>query len=89
MISPEVVTMKSTVRLTDVQTDEEKEYQLVYPIEADIGRGKLSVLSVLSSVGTAILGCRVGVEVRWHSPAGDFCARITHVSQSGRKALSG
>lgn len=85
IISPEVVTMNSTVRLTDVNTDEEDEYQLVYPVDADISQGKLSVLS---NIGTAVLGHRKGDEVRWQVPNGEFKARITNVSQSSRKAVT-
>ncbi len=42
-------------------------YMLVYPGDADISKGRLSVLA---PIGTAILGFRVGDEVRWGVPAG-------------------
>ena len=52
-----VVTMNSEVRIRDLKTDESETYTLVYPDEADINDGKLSVLAPL---GTALLGSRVG-----------------------------
>jgi transcription elongation GreA/GreB family factor len=78
MISADVVTIGSEVKLTDVDTGDEDKYELVFPVDADIGRGKLSVLS---SVGTAILGRRVSDEVCGHTPSGEFGVRIDCVSQ--------
>ncbi|MCA9158311.1 MAG: nucleoside diphosphate kinase regulator [Planctomycetales bacterium] len=63
----DVITMNSTVRLRDMKTDETEMFTLVYPNEANIAEGKLSVLAPL---GTAILGYRVGDVVRWQVPSG-------------------
>lgn len=63
----DVVTMNSIIAFRDLDTDELETYTLVYPGEADIAQGRLSVLA---PVGTAILGFRVGDEVRWGVPAG-------------------
>src|SRR3954468_10480119 len=52
-VPPDVVTMGSTVRLTDLETGEEETYTLVYPEDADIEENRLSVLA---PVGTALLG---------------------------------
>lgn len=60
-IPPDVVTMNSTVRLLDLDTDEIETYTLVYPEDANITEGKLSILT---PIGTAILGYRVGNQVR-------------------------
>ena len=62
-----VVTMHSRVRVRDTKTDETETYTLVYPDEADISDGKLSVLAPL---GAALLGARVGRVVRFEAPAG-------------------
>ena len=67
VIPPDVVTMNSTVRLQDVSTSEMDTYTLVYPRDADISEGKLSVLA---PIGTAILGYRVGDLVQWQVPSG-------------------
>ncbi|MEZ6131271.1 MAG: nucleoside diphosphate kinase regulator [Planctomycetaceae bacterium] len=62
-----VVTMNSTVRLRQTRSKEVETYTLVYPEDADIARGKLSVLA---PIGTAILGYRVGDRVEWQVPSG-------------------
>lgn len=63
----DVITMNSTVRLRDMKTKETEIFTLVYPNEANIAEGKLSILAPL---GTAILGYRVGDVVRWQVPSG-------------------
>ena len=66
-VAPTVVTMNSRVRLRDLDTDDQMEYTLVFPKDADIETGKLSVMS---PIGTAILGYSVGDEIEWTVPAG-------------------
>lgn len=72
-VPPNVVTMNSTVKLRQVQSQELETYTLVYPADADIAAGKLSVLA---PVGTAILGYRVGDRVQWEVPGGMIRFRI-------------
>ena len=60
-VSPDVVTMHSTVRIRDLATGVVEVHTLVYPDEADLRSGKLSVLAPL---GTALLGTRAGDLVR-------------------------
>jgi regulator of nucleoside diphosphate kinase len=62
-----VVTMNSTVRLRDLDTGEKETYTLVYPHEADVSEGRISVLA---PVGTAVIGNRVGDTIEWPVPAG-------------------
>jgi regulator of nucleoside diphosphate kinase len=62
-----VVTMHSQVRVRDIAADETEAYSLVYPEEADIEKGKLSVLAPL---GIALLGTRVGEVITFDAPAG-------------------
>ncbi len=59
-IRPNVITMNSTFKLVDVQRDESETYTLVYPEEACIAEGKLSILSPL---GSQLLGRNVGQDV--------------------------
>ncbi|QDU35971.1 Regulator of nucleoside diphosphate kinase [Maioricimonas rarisocia] len=66
-IPSDVVTMNSTIRIRDTRTNEDETYTLVYPRDADIASGHLSVLA---PIGTAILGQRVGDRVRWQVPGG-------------------
>lgn len=72
----DVVTMNSTVRVRDLEADEEETYTLVYPHEANIEANKLSVLA---PVGTALLGYRAGDVVEWPVPAGVVRFRIEEV----------
>ena len=71
-----VVTMHSRVRVRDLGDDETETYALVYPEEADINEGKLSVLAPL---GTALLGTRVGDVVEFDAPAGTRRLKIERV----------
>jgi regulator of nucleoside diphosphate kinase len=63
----DVITMHSTARLIDLDSGEELIYTLVFPHEADIRQGKISVLA---PVGTAMLGYRVGSVFEWPVPDG-------------------
>ncbi len=66
-ISQTVVTMNSTVVLLDLDTGEEETYTLVFPENADLPSGKISILA---PVGTAMLGYEVGDMFEWDVPAG-------------------
>ncbi|MBC7253435.1 MAG: nucleoside diphosphate kinase regulator [Actinobacteria bacterium] len=66
-IPPDVITMNSRVRLRDLDTGEEMTLTLVFPGDADIDQGKISVLA---PVGTGMLGYRVGDVLEWEVPAG-------------------
>src|SRR5688572_13074908 len=65
-IEPQVVTMNSTVVLTDRSNGEAVELTLAYPAEADAEQGRVSVLS---PVGRALIGARVGEVLRVAVPA--------------------
>lgn len=66
-VGPTVVTMNSQVILHDMDTNQELDYRLVFPDDADIEEG---LISVLSPVGTAILGYSEGDIIEWRVPAG-------------------
>ena len=66
-VPPDVVTMNSKVELLDLDTNEKMTFTLVFPNDADINQGKISILA---PIGTAILGYRVGNTVIWRVPAG-------------------
>ena len=61
-IAPDVVTMLSKLRVADPATGAERSITLCYPPEADAAQGMISVLSPL---GTSLLGLRVGEVARW------------------------
>ena len=75
-VPPNVVTMNSRVRMHDLDSGEEMEYTLVFPKNADVEAGKISVISPL---GTAILGYAVGDTVEYEVPAGKRRIRIAAV----------
>ncbi|MCA9421474.1 MAG: GreA/GreB family elongation factor, partial [Nitrospira sp.] len=66
-IPPDVVTMNSRVRLSDMNKGDDLVYTLVFPRDANAAEGKISILA---PVGTAILGFRVGDIIEWQVPAG-------------------
>lgn len=61
------VTMNSLVTFSDVDSAEEKTVQLVYPQDADINQAKISVLS---PVGSALIGLSIGGTIEWPVPQG-------------------
>jgi len=67
-VGPDVVTMYSQVLLQDTQTGQRNTLTLCYPADAEPAVG---FVSVLSPVGSALLGLRVGSVARWSTPAGD------------------
>jgi len=63
----DVVTMNSRIRVKDLMTGEDLIFQIVYPADVDLEKGKISVLS---PVGMALLGYQVGEVVSWKVPGG-------------------
>ena len=63
----DVITMRSRVRLSDLNTNEDVIYTLVFPTEADFSKGKISILA---PIGTAMLGYREGSVIEWQVPSG-------------------
>lgn len=66
-IPADVITMRSTVRVKDLDTGEEMIYRLVFPTEANYDEGRISVLA---PVGTAMLGYSRGDVIEWQVPSG-------------------
>jgi regulator of nucleoside diphosphate kinase len=65
-IPPDVVTMRSKVRLKDLDTNEEKVYTIVFPSEANFDDCKISILAPLA---TALLGFKRGDIVEVKAPS--------------------
>jgi regulator of nucleoside diphosphate kinase len=74
-IPADVITLNSTARLIDQDTDEEMVYTLVFPEDADPSQVKISILA---PIGTAMLGYKVGDTFEWDTPGGK---RIIHVRE--------
>jgi regulator of nucleoside diphosphate kinase len=75
-VPPDVITMNSRAELLDLDTNEHMEFTLVFPDEADIEEGKISVLAPL---GTAMLGYGVGDEFEWTVPYGSRRLKVIKV----------
>lgn len=66
-IPPDVITMNSKVCLQDLDSGEDLVYTLVFPGDADLESGRISVLA---PVGTAMIGYRKGDRITWSVPGG-------------------
>jgi len=66
-LSADVVTMHSTVRVRDLDAGTSVVYTLVFPVDADIERKRISVLA---PIGMALIGYRAGDNVEWVTPGG-------------------
>ncbi len=64
-IPGDVVTMRSKIRLKDMDAKQESVYSIVFPTEANLDEGTISVLTPLA---TALLGHRSGVTVEFQAP---------------------
>jgi regulator of nucleoside diphosphate kinase len=63
----DAVAMHSTVTFRDLDTRAETTVTLVYPEEANVTEKKISILS---PIGTALLGLRIGGRIHWPMPNG-------------------
>ena len=64
-VDPNVVTMRSSVKVKDLDTNEEKVYSIVFPSEANFDEGKISILAPLA---TTLLGYTRGDIVEVNAP---------------------
>jgi regulator of nucleoside diphosphate kinase len=67
-MSSNVVTMNSSLTFRDDITNEVRRVTLVYPGEEDIALGRISILT---PVGTALIGVSEGQAIGWQTPAGE------------------
>jgi regulator of nucleoside diphosphate kinase len=72
-VPDDMITMNSRFAVTDDRSGETICYSLVFPEEEAPQQGKLSVLSPM---GMALFGARVGDEVVWMSAAGPEVATV-------------
>lgn len=66
-LSRNVVTMNSRVSIIDSDTSERLKFTLVFPEDADVAENKISILS---PIGSGMLGYKVGDEFEWKVPSG-------------------
>lgn len=74
------VVFGATVTLADVETDEEKRYQIVGDLEADI---KQSMIAISSPLARALIGKHEGDAVTIEAPAGQREYEIISVAYTG------
>jgi regulator of nucleoside diphosphate kinase len=67
MVPPDIVTMNTAVVVADVERGSRREVAVVYPDQADPRRGRISVLT---PVGTALLGLAEEECIEWPMPDG-------------------
>jgi regulator of nucleoside diphosphate kinase len=70
-VSSDLVTMYSRAEVVDVHTRHRQVLTVCYPCDAQPIAG---FISVLSPVGSSLLGLKTGDVARWHTPNGDECA---------------
>lgn len=75
-IAPEFVTMNSVVQVMNESTKRPMTIRIVYPTKADFKKGYVSVLSPL---GSALLGYNVGDTVQFDAPKGIVTIRIQQI----------
>jgi len=61
-VPPDVVGMNSTVEFIDEAHGQSRTVQLVYPAEADISAGRISVLT---PIGAGLIGLAAGQSILW------------------------
>lgn len=66
-LPPNVVRMHSRVRVRDLDSDQLRSFELVYPQEADVRAGRVSVIA---PAGCAVLGLVAGQRIAWPLPGG-------------------
>ncbi|MDO9165825.1 MAG: GreA/GreB family elongation factor [Rhodoferax sp.] len=70
-IPADVITMYSQIEIVDLNSRRRQKLTLCYPRDAEPGLG---FISVLSPVGSSLLGLTVGSVAHWRTPNGDECA---------------
>lgn len=75
-IPANVVTMNTRLEYRDLEDDSLMEVTLVFPEDADIHQGKMSVFS---PIGTALLGFAEGDALEWSTPGGARRIQITRI----------
>lgn len=75
-IPRQVITMNSKFCLRNLENDKLHVLTLVYPHEADISKGKLSILA---PVGVAVIGYRVCDIIEWDVPKGTIRLRVESI----------
>ena len=82
-IPADVVTMMSTVEFTDGATGASRSVRLVYPKDADIESGRISILT---PEGAGLIGLREGQTILWPDRGGKERTLTIEKVEQGEKA---
>lgn len=77
-IDCERIVFGAVVKVIDLDTDKEEKYQLLGPEESDVKKGSISILSPL---GSAMIGKSLGDEISVKTPGGLRTLEITDISK--------
>ena len=83
-LPPNTVAMLSHVTFRD-ETGDERTVQIVYPQDADIAKGRISILT---PIGAALIGLSEGQSMRWRTRDGRL-RRLTIVEVRSSPAMAG
>ena len=75
-VPADVITTNSRAEMRDLESGETESFTLVFPAEANIEEGKISVLA---PIGAGMLGYRVGDEFEWKVPGGIRHMQVVNV----------
>lgn len=75
-VPADVITMNSRAEMLDLDSSETVTFTLVFPSEANVEEGRISVLA---PIGAGMLGYRVHDEFEWKVPDGVRRMRVTKV----------
>ena len=75
-IPADIVTMQSDVAFVDAASGKSNSYRLVYPNDADIAAGRISIMTL---VGAGLIGLREGQSISW--PDRDGRERLLTISR--------
>lgn len=79
-VPEKIVDLGKKVKVKELETGQEYEYNLVAPQKA---RRKHNTLSILSPIGVALLGYPEGAELSWEMPEGIKNYKILEVNSLG------
>ena len=74
----DVVTVNATVTVENLESKEEESYTFVAPLKA---KRRNNTLSILSPIGLALVGCKVGDEVSWDIDQSEKKMKIINVER--------
>jgi transcription elongation factor GreA len=76
-LSGSTIKFGATVKLVDEDTEEEKSYQIVGDVEADVRSGRISISS---PIARALIGKKVGDTVEVNTPGGGKSYEVVEVA---------